>query len=246
MNKNTNQLTRFNRPAALQQKHFIREETMKSRIKMIVIVLAALLVATAWTNPLMAAINQAVDGGGGGVTLQDSLNVTVTSTQLGLVKVVYDTSGNCLASSDSDAACNGGANSISVPTGTTLRFVIYVANTAAVTASDIRFVDNIDDVAVDYFEFQANTYGAGQGIMWGTRAATGATKANIYTAVTGGTAVTNALDGSTQVNEYAGIDTAVSPDVLYVGGDASSPDNDQVDVAADTVFAVTFDVIKRD
>jgi len=222
-----------------------KEEKMRSKIKSTLIVIVALFAVCAVAGPAMAAINNAVDGGGGGITLGASGNVTITSTALGLVKAVYDTAGNCLASSDSDALC-GGTNSINVPTGTRLTFVIYVDNTAAVQASDVRFRDDIDDVSADYFEFQTATYGASQGIMWGTRASAAADKNNIYTAATTGTAQTNALDGSTQVNEYAGIDTTTSPDELYVGGDASSPDNDQVDIAATTVFAVSFDVIKRD
>ncbi len=224
-----------------------KEEKMFSKLKSILIVIVALFAICAMAGSAMAAINNAVDGGGGGVTLGASGNVTIISTALGLVKAVYDSAGNCLASSDSDALC-GSTNSINVPTGTLLTFVIYVDNTSTVQATDVRFRDDIDDVAADYFEFQTTTYGSApdRGIMWGTRASAAADKNNIYTAATTGTAQTNALDGSTQVNEYAGIDTTTSPDELYVGGDASSPDNDQVDIAASTVFAVSFDVIKRD
>jgi hypothetical protein len=74
---------------------------------------------------------------------------------------------------------------------------------------------------------------------------TGATIADIYNAATGGTCLTNALDGAAQVNEYAGI-SGTNPAVLEVGGDNASPDNDQVNVAGDTIWAIAFDVIKLD
>ena len=210
-------------------------------------VMAGIALAMILFNPAVvpAATNQAIDEGTGGLTLSASGNVTVTSTQLGLVKAVFDTSGNCLASSDSDAACNA-TTSTAVLTGTELVFVVYVDNTTTTNATDVRFQDDIDDVTADYFEFQSNEFGAGQGITIATGIATAATKATIWTALTGGTALTNAFDGGAAVNEYCGIDTAVSPDQLICGGDAVSPDNDQVDIANSTITAVKFHVIKRD
>ncbi len=217
---------------------------MKATIKLTLVVISTVLLSVALVGTAMAAVNSANDGGGGGILLGGSGNVTVTSTLLGLVKAVFDSAGNCIASSDSDAAC-GGTNTVAVLTGTRLTFVIYVDNTTAIAASNIRITDSITDAAPDYFQFVTDTYGVGQGLAFGTTV-TADTKANIYAAATGGTALTNALDGAAQVNEYAGIDTAATPDVLYVGGDAVSPDNDQVDVAATTVWAITFDAVKLD
>lgn len=219
---------------------------MKTLLQHTAVVLSVLLLTLVWTGPVMAATNQAIDQGSGGVTLSNSGTVTITSSQLTLVKSVFNTSGTCLASSDADATCNSGATSVSVPTGTELVFVIYLSNSTAIAANDIRFQDNIDDAAADYFEFQTNKFAASQGIMWATRAATGSTKANIWTALTTGTAATNAFDGSTGANEYCGIDTGVSPDQMICGGNTVSPNNDAVNVTADQVFAVKFHVIKRD
>ena len=223
------------------------ETTMKKTMHCAAVVIAILFLSLFYMRGADAATNDAINQGTGSTPLSNTTtSVTVTSTQLGLVKVVYDTSGNCLASSDADGACNSGTTSVSVPTGTELVFAIYVPNTTAISAPDIRFQDNIDDVATDYFEFQANEFAASTGIAWATRAATGATKANIWTALASPTNLTNAFDGSTGSNEYCGIDTSASPDQLICGGDASSPNNDQVDVAADTLFAIKFHVIKRD
>lgn len=210
------------------------------------VIIGFVIAALAVANPAFAAVNSAVDGGGG-ILLGGSGNVTVTSTQLNLVKAVFDSTGTCIASSDSDAAC-GGTNTVAVLTGTRLTFVIYVDNTTAINATDVRFTDSIDDVAADYFQFQTQFSGcaAGEGMRFDNTVATGGTKAAIYTAATAGTCLTNALDGGAAANEYAGIDTAVSPDVLYVGGDAVAPDNDQVDIPGNTIWSIAFDVIKLD
>lgn len=220
---------------------------MKATIKLTLIVISVVVLSLTMFGLAMAATNEALDGGGGGILLGGSGTVTITSTQLGLVKAVFDQAGNCLASSDNDPACGVAPfNDTAVLTGTRLTFVIYVDNTTAITANDIRFIDDIDDNAGagDYFQFVTDTYGAGQGLAFGTTGS-GDTKANIRTAAMTGTPLTNALDGAAQLNEYAGIDTAASPDRLYVGGDNVSPDNDQVDVG-NQVWAITFDVIKLD
>ena len=221
---------------------------MKTTFKLILFVIGFVICAMALANPAFAATNEAVDGLGA-ILLGGSGTITVTSTQLGLVKAVFDSAGTCLASSDSDAAC-GGTNTVAVLTGMRLTFVIYVDNTTAIVASDVRFTDSIDDVAADYFQFQTQFAlagcAAGEGMAFDATVATGGTKAAIRTAAIAGTCLTNALDGAAQLNEYAGINTGVSPDVLYVGGDAVAPDNDQVDIPANTVWSVAFDVIKLD
>ncbi len=162
-----------------------------------------------------------------------------------LVKVLFQ-GDTCLASSDADAACNGGSSSLSVPTGVLYTFVIYISNTTGSAATDIRFQDNIDDVSADYFEFQPNGFAAGQGMQWATTGSGTSTKAQIKTALNAGTPLSNAFDGSTGTNEYCGINTGVSPDQLICGGDAVSPNNDQIDVAAGDTFAMMFNFIKRD
>ncbi len=185
---------------------------------------------------VQAATNNATNLAGGTTTLTSSGMVTVTSTPLTLVKAVFDTvGGTCLASDDLDPACNSTA-SVSVPAGRSLKFLIYVNNSTGVSATDVRFQDLLDDVGF--------TYAVGS-LKWGTRASAGATKSNIFTVADGGTALTDAFDGSTGSNEYAGINTAVSPDNLTVGGNAVSPDNDTVNIAAGTVFAIVFIAVKN-
>jgi len=98
-----------------------------------------------------AAVNQVTDPGGGGVSLTNSGNVTVNSATLQLVKQVWDSAGsNCLASIPADATCNSSATSITVPTGTALKFLIYVKNTTDVSLSDVRVQDLLDDSATGF------------------------------------------------------------------------------------------------
>ena len=195
---------------------------------------------------VLAASNTAINEGSGAVSLNSSGAITVTSTELALVKAVFDTSGNCLASQPADGACNSGATSIAILTGTEVVFVVYVDNSTTINATNVRFQDSIDDVTSDYFEFQPNEFAPTQGIIIDSGIASGSSKAAIWTALASGSALTNAFDGSSQVNEYCGIDTAASPDLLTCGGDASSPDNDELDISGNTITAIKFHVIKRD
>ncbi len=196
---------------------------------------AAALAAAAALPAAQAATNDATNLAGGTTSLTNSGTVTVNSAALTLIKAVFDAgSGTCLASDDADAACNS-TTTVSVPAGRTIKFLIYVDNTTGVSATDVRFQDMLDDTGFTY---------TAASIKWAT-AATGATKAAIFTAANTGTALTDAFDGSTGSNEYAGIDTGVSPDNLTVGGNAVSPDNDTVNIAANTVFAIVFTAVKN-
>jgi len=115
------------------------------------ILVAPLMILVLWPAGVHAAVNQATDPGGGGVSLTNSGNVTVTSATLQLVKQVWDSAGsNCLASIPADATCNSSATSITVPTGTALKFLIYVKNTSDVSLSDVRIQDLLDDSATGF------------------------------------------------------------------------------------------------
>jgi hypothetical protein len=198
-------------------------------------IILILVAITAGSTPAWAATNRAQNVAGG-ISLTDSTDVTVNSTALALVKAVYSNT-TCLVSTDNDAACGGATDTVSVPAGTTLRFVIYVANTTGLQASDVRFQDAITDAGGDYFEFQPNAYGAGTGIRTATLASGTPTKADIITALNGGTPLTNIVSGA----DSAGIDTTVSPDLLTVG----QAGNAAVNIPATNTFAIEFTVIKR-
>lgn len=212
------------------------EVVMKTVLRLIIKIAAVALLIIPASGVVMAATNQATDPGGGGVSLASSGTVTVTSSALALVKAVYSAStGSCLASSDLDALC-GSTGSVNVPAGTRLRFVIYVDNTTTNPATDVRFQDSIKDIGPDYFVFQPNAFAAGDGIRSATLA-TGSNKNAIKTALSSGTNRTNVVSNA----DIAGIDMVASPDLLSAG----LPGNAQLDIAATTIFAIEFEVIKQ-
>jgi len=183
------------------------------------------------------ATNEAIYPGGGDIALVNSETVTVLSTNLELAKIAFDAAGNCLASSPADAACNGGAVSVVVGTGTEVRFMIFIRNASSVTAADIRFQDLLDDVEFAYLPGS---------IKYDATQADTATVAAIYSAVdSGGTGLTDAFDGSSSPDEFAGIDTTASPDNLLVGGDGAAPNNDSLNIPANKAFALLFRAIKN-
>ena len=182
---------------------------------------------------------------GGGQTVYayystDSLRNTnwVFGQQLQLVKQVWDLAGNCLASRPADAACNGGRDTVTVPAGSAVRFLIFVRNPMAVTASDLRLQDLIDDSG---FTYQAGTLR--RSAVDSTAPADTATLATLHAAAA--VAQTDARDGATQIDEFTGIDTAASPDQLTVGGTGGAGDNDTLSIAAHKTFVIRFSATKN-
>ena len=164
-----------------------------------------------------AAVNQATDPGGGGVSLTNSGNVTVNSSTLQLMKQVWDSAGsNCLASIPADATCNSSASSITVPAGTTLKFLIYVKNT---TASSIRRTPND-----------------------GTAPADTATNATILAAAT--TALTDAVGGPDDFASITDSNANVKLDKLTVGA-VTGQANLSLSFLAHKTFAILLTVTKN-
>lgn len=194
-----------------------------------VVTLAASIVCGAF-GAAQSATNQATDPGGGGVSLTASGNVTVNANGLQLVKQVYDTGGNCLASAPADATCNSSATSVTVPTGTALKFMIFVRNATDVAIADVRFQDVLDESGTGF------TYSAGT-IKYSNSQNDTATLANIYTATNGGTAQTDALGAPDDFASKVGGTVAVGA----VTGQASQ----SVSVAARKTFAVLFNATKN-
>lgn len=160
----------------------------------------------------------------------------VFGQQLQLVKQVWDTTGTtCLASIPSDGACSGGATAVAIPAGSSVYFFIYVRNPMAVSATDVRFQDLLDDTAFTYqtgsLQRTLNDGTAGQ-------PSAAASAAAIFAAAT--TAQTDTFDGDIQIDEFAGINTAVSPDNLTVGGSGGVGQNDTLNVPANKSFAIRF------
>jgi len=207
----------------------------KRRWCLIVLLSAAALCITgsAW-----AATNQATNAGSVGISLSDSGSVTVTASALQLVKQVYTAAGVCLASSPSDANCNAGATAVVVPSGTQLKFLIFVRNASDVALTDIRIQDMLDDTAgaAGGFTYLTNT------IKIDSSQSDAQTIANIYSAVDG--VVTTQTDVVGAPDDSASMDTTVSPDRLTVGAVAGQA-NVAVSVIARRTFAVLFQATKN-
>lgn len=190
----------------------------------------AIAVGALWSLPVLAATNQATDPGGGGVSLTASGNVTVNSASLRLVKQVYDSANNCLASAPADAACNSSATTVAVPAGTNLKFLIFVRNTTDIAISNVRFQDVLDESGTGF------TYSAGT-IKYSNSQTDVATIANIYTATNGGTAQTDIVG--------APDDFASKSGSTFTVGAVTGQANQSVSVAARTTFAIIFNASKN-
>jgi len=180
-----------------------------------------------------SATNSANNVAGGSNTLTGSGNVTVTSNTLQLVKQVYTTGGTCLASSPTDATCNGGATTTNVPTGTTLKFLIFVKNANDIALTDVRFSDALDvsGTGFTYVAASIKRTSAGSPPLATDTAAT------IFTNADGGTAQTDALTNA----DFAAF---VSPN-LTVGGDGTASQNATLSVAANKAFGIEFQATKN-
>lgn len=216
---------------------------MKAAFTLTLIVIGVVLFALTSVNPVMAATNQATDGGGP-LTLTNSNTVTVTSTTLTIVKQVY-VNGTCMASSDTSGgadSCNGNTDTIVVPAGQAVEFLIFVRNTSDIQITDVRFQDDIDDAAAGF------TYAGGNLVETspiGSLPSDVETAANIYADAAAGTAQTDAVD--------VGAEAYVS---LINGGDAANLDfmtvgavtgqvNETLNIPANSTFAVLIPVTKN-
>lgn len=207
---------------------------MNTYLKNGIIVLFAVL--SVWSRPVFAATNTATDPGGGGVSLTASGNVTVDSTALQLVKQVWDSTGaNCLASRPADANCNSSAITITVPTGTLLKFLIFVKNTSDVALTNVRLQDALDVSGTGF------TYTVGSIMRSPVDATAAVDTANLATIIgSATTAQTDALGGA---DDYAAYNSGIA-NTLTVGA-VTGQANQSLGFPAHKTFAVTFTATKN-
>jgi len=199
-----------------------------------------LMMLVSWPAGVYAAVNQATDPGGGGVSLTNSGNVTVTSATLQLMKQVWDSAGsNCLASIPADATCNSSATAITVPAGTALKFLIYVKNTSDVSLSDVRFQDLLDDSATG-FTYTASSIKRTPNDVTGP--ADTATNGTILAAAT--TAQTDAVGAPDDLASITDSNANGKLDKLTVGA-ATGQANQSLSFLAHKTFAILFTVTKN-
>ncbi len=182
-----------------------------------VLVGALSILALGWSVPSFAATNQAVDPGGGGVTLNASGLLTVNGVPLALVKQARDLSGSVLP---------GGSN---VMAGQTIYFALYVDNVTGVTASDIRISDLLNESEFTYVP----------GTLETTVVPTGSNDAAIWAGTW--TALTDALGGPDDIASVADSGGPAGPDRITVGG-VSGQANQTLNLPGGSLRAVRFRV----
>src|SRR5438034_1436300 len=204
------------------------------------ILFALLMMWVVGPASVYAAVNQVTDPGGGGVSLTNSGNVTVTSATLQLMKQVWDLAGsNCLASIPADATCNSSATSITVPAGTALKFLIYVKNTSDISLSDVRFQDLLDDSATG-FTYTASSIKRTPND--GTAPADTATNATILAAAT--TAQTDAVGAPDDFASITDSNANAKLDKLTMGA-VTGQANQSVRFLAHKTFGILFTVTRN-
>lgn len=185
-----------------------------SRNWLVTLTIAGVLALLAFTpTVLLAADNQATGNiAGVDADLDDSNTFTLNSVTLALVKAAFLSDGTALTSG------------ISVPKGTLVKFMIYVDNTTAVQVNTVNVADVLDAT----FAYQAGT------IKVDASQNTGATVANIFTAVNAASALTDAVSGVDEVGYTAGTTTISA---------GSAAGNTAVNVPASKVWAMLFNVV---
>ena len=225
-------LAKGNRLETLNLSGVKEEQVMRTTRMLYGMALCLALITLVRAADVMAATNQATDGGGA-ITLTASGNVTVNSATMQLVKQVWTTAGACLASSPADATCNASATTVTVAAGTQLKFVIFVRNATDLSLSDVRFQDALDVTAAG-FTYVANS------LKHDMNQLDTATSAQIYAAVDVGTPDTDAIDiGGTN---YASINAGLNN--ITVGAVVGQV-NAALSVNARRTFALEFQATKN-
>lgn len=206
---------------------------MRTPAKIIVLALVAIF-SLSITSTSFAALNSAIDGGGA-FTLLGSTDVDITPLgQPQLMKAVYN-GANCIASSNLDPLCGTGTNASSIPRGTVLTFVIYMANDVAssITLNDVRFNDELDPLAIGGFTYVANSLSYGSNVL-------AVTWANARTTAFLNNAGTYDTPDPADPVYY---DAAALPEpTIYAGGTGAAGNNATVNIAPGEIFAIAFDV----
>lgn len=175
--------------------------------------------ATVAATPTQAAINKGTgDIAGVAGDLTDSLDFVLNSTTLKLVKRAFLADGTPIASGSS------------VPTGTTVKFIIYVNNNTPVPIDDV----SIQDVLAASFAYTANSIKIDNTTTCALEDCTALEEDAIFAAIDDNAPLTDAAAAG-DVGSYDGTDTI---DI----GNSSETNNDQLDILASSVFAVQITV----
>jgi len=152
--------------------------------------------------------------------ITDSAALTISSTQLTVVKRAFvdDNTGTEIASGSS------------VVKGTIVKYMIYLDNSTSAQATDVRFVDLMDEVALTY---QANS------LRWNNNVTnTAATVATIFTDTNAGASValTDAISGA----DVGSADTTQSPNDRITFGAVTAQANAILNIPAGKIVSFIY------
>jgi hypothetical protein len=198
----------------------MKQRLINITLKKVIHALLAGIVTLVISGAVFAADNTGTgDIGGVAADLTDSNTFTLNSTTLAIAKRAFLADGTPLTT---------GAT---LPRGTVVKFMLYVNNNTAVAVNDI----SMQDVLNATFAYQTGTIKVDNTVAnCAIAACTAAEEAAIYTAVDGASALTDTTDAD--VATYTAGTTTIDLGNSVVGGNA------QLDVAANTVYAVLFTV----
>lgn len=150
--------------------------------------------------------------------ITDSPPLTITSSALAVVKKAFldDSTGTEIPSGST------------VAKGTIVRFLIYIDNSSAMAASDVRIEDLLGETA---FTYQAGS------LKWNSAATvSGATAATIFSDTNGGAALTDAISGA----DVGSADTSLTPNDRITFGAHSAQANSVLNIPAGRIAAFLF------
>ena len=205
---------------------------MKRFIKIIACITGVIGMALG-TPAAWAVVNTATNVTGGSINLSNGSVTLNNASGLSLIKAVFDSTGTCVASSDSDLLC-GSVSTVTVPTGANVTFLVYVKNGSGLNMADIRFKDILDETASGF------TYvGTLQRTATGGGAPASSSDVNALFAAAS-TTVTAAIDGDVGsardlVNTGDGIETI----------EFGQPNNPVLVLNASKAFAIRFVATKK-
>ena len=152
--------------------------------------------------------------------ITDSGVLTITSTKLAVMKKAFldDNTGTEIASGSS------------VVKGTIVKFMIYLDNSTNAQATDVRFIDLLDEVA---FTYQANS------LRWNNNVtASAAPVATIFTDTNAGASV--ALTDAISNADVGSADTTQTPNDRITFGAVSTQANAQLNIPAGKIVSFVF------
>ena len=152
--------------------------------------------------------------------ITDSGVLTITSTKLAVMKKAFldDNTGTEIASGSS------------VVKGTIVKFMIYLDNSTNAQATDVRFIDLLDEVA---FTYQANS------LRWNNNVtASAAPVATIFTDTNTGASV--ALTDAISNADVGSADTTQTPNDRITFGAVSTQANAQLNIPAGKIVSFVF------